>query len=55
MTEHHTEARLWADHHQDWSRFATNLWHGAGEAFRVLTAIQFAAPWKTDASEHRSH
>jgi hypothetical protein len=46
MTEHPDEARLWADHHQDWSRFLTGLWSGAGEAFRALNAIQYDAPWK---------
>lgn len=53
MTEHHDEARLWADHHQDWSRFAARMGHSVLEAFRALTDIQFAAPWKTQDAERR--
>lgn len=55
MTEHPDEARLWADHHQEWSRFLGGVWSGLGEAFRTLTDIQYAAPWRNEHRDRRPH
>ena len=46
MTDHPGEARIWADHHNEFSLGASRLFHSVLDALSVLSAIQYSAPWK---------
>jgi hypothetical protein len=40
------EARIWADHHKEFGRWASSVAHEIAEAFRVLARLQYDQPWK---------
>jgi hypothetical protein len=40
------EARIWADHHSEFGRWASSVAHQIAEAFRVLARLQYDQPWK---------
>lgn len=44
-----TEARLWADHHEDIANGIDLLFAQIMQAFRVLHRIEWSAPWKAEA------
>jgi hypothetical protein len=48
-------ARLWADHHEAFSRWVDDAGKGVGNAFRALNRIQYEAPWKTIARGRARH
>jgi hypothetical protein len=48
-------ARLWADHHEAFSRWVDSAAKGIGNAFRALHRIQYDAPWHTVARGRARH
>lgn len=48
MIDHH-EARIWAEYHGAFGRWAETLVHDIGDAFRVLARVQYDQPWKREA------
>lgn len=48
------EARLWADHHSEFGRWASGVAHDVAEAFRVLARVRYEQPWRdADAPDGR--
>ena len=46
MTLDHLEARAWADNHHAFGHFVATTIRSVREAFEVLAAVQYDAPWK---------
>jgi hypothetical protein len=44
------DARLWVEHHEQFSSGLADLFAKAREGLARLNAIQFDAPWKRDAA-----
>jgi hypothetical protein len=40
------EAQMWAEHGERFSEHLHRLFESVGDTFRLLVAIQFAAPWR---------
>jgi hypothetical protein len=54
MTLDHDTARLWADHHHGFTRWASDVLAEIGEAFRVLSQLQYHQPWADNRDPHRT-
>jgi hypothetical protein len=42
------DARIWVEHHEDFSNGIASLLASIGNAFRRLQNIRFDAPWKRE-------
>jgi hypothetical protein len=40
------EARLWADHHGEFTRWASRIVRETAEAFQVLARLRYDQPWR---------
>ena len=52
MSDFPGDARAWADHHGELSRFASHLFHHVMGAFKALERQQYASPWNRRGLRH---